>query len=540
MKNNTKTDLFIQKILVFAIIIVINLLSVYLFVRIDLTKGKAYSISKATKETLKSLKDEVDIKLFFSKNLPAQLNGTKTYVKDILSEYQTYSGGKLRFEFQNPNDTEKFASEAKSNKIPSLPIQVLEKDKMELRDVYMGMLLSYKENLLNIPAIQSTEGLEYRITTTIQKLINPERKKVAFFTPITMEESKALEELPVPDQLQSFYKILSSNYITDRTDLFYPLPIETDLLIVSSVSDSLHPVQLYNLDQYLMRGKPVIFLQNRYKADINEQEAVLIKSNIIDFLFYNSMIIKPNLVMDAFCYQISTYKQQGESVVPMAFDYPFFPMLHSFNKQHVISKRLDIVQMLFPSEIIPKVPANIKFTPLMMSSDNSYEVMGKSVNTYYNQFLNKDFSSQFNLPAKIIAALYEGSFTSYFKDKPIRSERYLENTDHAQVVVVACDKITDNELIKNIRGNAEFMLNTVDFLTGQSNMIEMRSRNIQYSGFKKTNPSMRQSIKILNFVLPPFFILISALIIWLRNREKQRLIKKKYGQLNEKESNTNE
>lgn len=541
MKKIKESDALLQKILIFSIIIVINLLSVYMFFRIDLTKGKAYSISKETKSTLKSLKDDVDIKLFFSKDLPAQLNAPKTYIRDILSEYQTYSHGKLHFEFISTSDRDKFVKDAKNNKIPALPVQVMEKDKMELREVYMGLVINYQDREEVIPVIQTTEGLEYRLTTTIQKLINPVRKKIAYFTPISFEESqKQGENLPGSPELVSLNKVLYSNYLTDRTDLFFPLPPETDLLIVSSVRDSLHPVQLYNLDQFLMTGKPVIIMQDRYWADINEPEAIYVKSNIFDFLMHNGMILKPNLILDEVCYQISTYKQQGENMVPMSFDYPFFPMIQNFNKDLIITKNLDVVQTLFPSEIVKKTKSNVKMTPLLMTSESSSEIAGKTINIYYTQFLGKNGTMGYSMPSKIVAALYEGPFTSFYQNKSMRSENYLDSTPVGKVLLVGTNSVAENELIKNVRGNAEFMINAIDYLTGQSNMIEMRSRNIHLSGFKKTSDEVRQVIKVANFVLPVLAILLTGLIVFIKRKRKQKMIMDLFGNLEERDKKKDE
>ena len=53
-------------------------------------------------------------------------------------------------------------------------------DKMEIKNVYMGMVILYEDKQEVIPVVQNTESLEYEITRAIRKLTNPVTPKVAF------------------------------------------------------------------------------------------------------------------------------------------------------------------------------------------------------------------------------------------------------------------------------------------------------------------------------------------------------------------------
>src|SRR3972149_7250226 len=88
--------------IVIGIVVVINLLALAFFFRIDLTSSKLYSLSDASKRLARSLSDPVVIKLYFSDDLPAPYNANARYLKDQLYEYRAYSGGQLRFEFIDP------------------------------------------------------------------------------------------------------------------------------------------------------------------------------------------------------------------------------------------------------------------------------------------------------------------------------------------------------------------------------------------------------------------------------------------------------
>jgi ABC-type uncharacterized transport system involved in gliding motility auxiliary subunit len=85
-------------LLILAILLVINLISVYLFTRLDLTEGKVFSLSKTSKDIARNLDDKVIVKMYFSEDLPPPYNTNARYLKDKLEEYRAYSKGNLKLE----------------------------------------------------------------------------------------------------------------------------------------------------------------------------------------------------------------------------------------------------------------------------------------------------------------------------------------------------------------------------------------------------------------------------------------------------------
>ena len=110
-KKLKKTDLSVAILLILGILIVVNFFSYKLFMRLDLTENKIFSISDATKNTMRQLDDVVNIKAYFSSTLPSQVLSLRQEVKDVLDEYQAYSNGKVKVEFIDPGDDADLAQE---------------------------------------------------------------------------------------------------------------------------------------------------------------------------------------------------------------------------------------------------------------------------------------------------------------------------------------------------------------------------------------------------------------------------------------------
>ena len=146
-----KNAVITNTIILIAILILLNLVSLSVFTRLDLSKGKVYSLSKASKETAKNLDDRIVIKAYFSKNLPGELADSKRYAEDLLSEYQAYSHGKLRYEFVDPGSEEDLKIEAQKNQIFPVSMRVIENDKFEVREVYLGLAFLYQDKTALLP-----------------------------------------------------------------------------------------------------------------------------------------------------------------------------------------------------------------------------------------------------------------------------------------------------------------------------------------------------------------------------------------------------
>ncbi|MDY6915138.1 MAG: GldG family protein, partial [Candidatus Cloacimonadota bacterium] len=160
----------INLIIFIAIIVFINLVSLSVFTRLDFSKGNIYSLADASKKAVENIDDRLIVKAYFSENLPGQYADARRYTEDLLSEYRAYSHGSLHYEFVDPANEEVLKEEAHKNQIFPVSMRVVEDDKLEIREVYMGLAFLYRGKTESIPMIENTRGLEYEITRTIKKI----------------------------------------------------------------------------------------------------------------------------------------------------------------------------------------------------------------------------------------------------------------------------------------------------------------------------------------------------------------------------------
>ncbi len=179
MRDNSASR-YIKFALYILVIVLINIVGITMFTRFDLTENRVYSLSKVSREAVSTLSEPLTINVFFTRNLPAPYNTIERYLKDLLAEYSLYSNRYFNYRFFDVTAEDEGGSDesAENRKLAGdygiypIQIQAYEQDEVKFKKAYMGLVIIHGDMVERIPTITTTEGLEYRLTTSIQKLNN--------------------------------------------------------------------------------------------------------------------------------------------------------------------------------------------------------------------------------------------------------------------------------------------------------------------------------------------------------------------------------
>ncbi len=180
MSSGKRSGPYFKFIIYLVIVVLVNVAGITLSFRADLTANKIYSISDASKKVAATLSEPLTIKVFFTKDLPAPYNNTERYLHDLFEEYAIYGNKFFNYRFYDVSAEEgELTEKAQENQkiannygIHPIQIQVVDNDEVKFQKAYMGLVLIHGDLIEQIPAITSTEGLEYQLTTAIQKMNN--------------------------------------------------------------------------------------------------------------------------------------------------------------------------------------------------------------------------------------------------------------------------------------------------------------------------------------------------------------------------------
>ena len=173
MIKNLNTEAIIKFLLYLAVVILLNLAATTFFFRADMTANNKYSLSGISKQTVKSLSEPLTIKAFFSQDLPSPYNTTERYLRDLLKEYALHSNRNFNYKFyQVDPSSDKNVQKARSNGITPVQVKTIQEDEIKYKNAYMGLVIIHGDTVEKIPAINSRERLEYKLTSSMQNLKN--------------------------------------------------------------------------------------------------------------------------------------------------------------------------------------------------------------------------------------------------------------------------------------------------------------------------------------------------------------------------------
>ena len=154
--------------------------------RLDVTQGRIYSISEATRSYLRQLREPLLIQGYFSAKTHPLLAPLVPRMRDLLAEYEVAGGGNVKVRIIDPAEDPELEDEANTKYgIRPVPFQVADRYQSSLVNSYFDVLLSYGDeyevlgfrDLIEIKVAGEADldvqlrNPEYDITRSIKKVL---------------------------------------------------------------------------------------------------------------------------------------------------------------------------------------------------------------------------------------------------------------------------------------------------------------------------------------------------------------------------------
>ena len=112
--------------------------------RIDLTRGRQYTISSATREVISNLQEPLLIRGYFSAKTHDALAPLVPQLRDLVKEYAVIGKGRIKAEFIDPRDHQDLEEEANQKfNIKPVPLQVTDRYNISVINSYFNILVQY-------------------------------------------------------------------------------------------------------------------------------------------------------------------------------------------------------------------------------------------------------------------------------------------------------------------------------------------------------------------------------------------------------------
>lgn len=500
-KTKKKADLFVVVIIIIGIASVLNFFSYQFFYRWDLTQGKDFSISSTSKNAVSKLDDVVNIKLYFSRNLPAQYLALHQEVNDILDEYANYSKGRIKIENADIKDDDETKRELYMAGIPELQFNSLEKDKYQVVKGYMGLVVQYGDKKEALPVIQDTNNLEYQVTLAIKKVTSAETPAIGF---LTSNGTASLE-----GEVKTAYQELSKIYTISNVDLktMKEIPSEISTLVIVGPKEKFSADQLKMIDKFFISGKSLLVLLDG--VNIGDGLSATVNDTGLETLLKNyGIALNKDLVLDASAGTASFSQGYMTFMTP----YPFWPKVlkGTLDSKNPIAAKLESITFPWTS--------SIELIPEKSDKDNKISFLAQT--TKQGRMVSGDFNLN---PQQEFGNLGKGGqYTLALSDYgKFKSAYGKDSTDKGRIIAIGSSNFIKDGFIRNMPDNLVFFQNMVDSLSLDEDLINIRSKGITERPIREMSEGAKAAVRYSNiFGLTILVVAYGLFRYFLRRRSK--------------------
>lgn len=550
--------------------------------RFDMSEGKMYTISPATKKILKNLKSPVIAKLYISapEKMPTSMKTLEQDICDKLDELKISSEGRFQYkifhmdvtnitEGRKPGQKEGETLEEQLAQKGLEPFQVesIQSDEVGVRLVYSGMSLSYKEKPEEIlPRIYpgNLYDLEYSIVSKIFRMTLPQSPEIMFVAPYE-EQSLDPNVMALLQQLGGGK--VPPSYRTDVYDIAqmglesegYPVvrlpalqkdnPIskETKTLVVLEPSN-LSERQKYEINKFLYQGGSVFMAVQNYEYNYKPARGTLVVVPKEDNPAVNDLLSAWGLEVDTAILaddQSEIIKLSGGGAaallgltIPVKLPIQIRLSDAEMNRDVSITSRISDFFYMWGSALKineAKIKTQgLKIQTLLHSTRNSWTVPFRTGEIGAEEMLRADNNPAGPFPLAILA---EGQFADAFKGKTI-PEWPSEKTEDAntpkmpespeslnpapgKLLLVGSATPFRKQLMQG-GGHLNFLLNAIDVLSLGDELIGVRSKGPVDRTLPKASAAAKVASRVLvTLLIPGLVALLGFVRFYLRKRSKQ-------------------
>ncbi|MEO6916643.1 MAG: gliding motility-associated ABC transporter substrate-binding protein GldG [Chitinophagaceae bacterium] len=559
-------------LLLIPLLVLINVLSNLFHARIDLTAEKRYTLSEPTKTLLKNLSSPVHLTIFLSGDMPAGFKKLANSTGEMLQEFKDYGKGNITYSFEKPGDG--LSEDAKNAFIDSLnrlglsPMNVKAQTKTgesrEEQYIYPGALVTYQGKQTAIDFLQGQSAvdginslnnaealLEYKLAGTIHKLTQDSLPWVGYLAGNGESMSYNVYDLVNTLKASYHFRFVPIDQVGVIPDVF------AAILIVKPTQPFTDQQKL-KIDQYVMHGGKAMWLIDNLYAEYDslqrsQHDFVAFDRglNIDDQLFKYGVRINTDLVLDLNSDQLpSVVGSVGGKPQMELLPWPYFPLLINTNG-HPIAKNLDYIVSQFPSSIDTVKAGDLKKTILLSTSGQAKTLSSPAKVTLQALKTKEDYDSytKKDIP---IAVLLEGKFTSLFANRLTTAMRdslaanqmtfMAAGGDDGKMIVASDGDIALNEVSqkqgpltmgRNLYtgyqyANKDFMMNSIEYLTDKSGILQTRSKDFTLRLLDKTKVEDQRSFwQVITIVVPVVLIIVFGSIYqYIQRRRFQPKLRK--------------
>lgn len=526
--NALNTYLFstLGMVVLAAILIAVNLIFGVVNLRLDFTEDKLHTLSRGTREILANVDTEVTINFYFSRDLAELPMNIKNYarrVEDLLKEYEHHSRGRVVVRKFNPAPDSDAEDAARVDNIEPMHAGFM--------PFYFGLAVKCLDEVQTIGQLSPgrEDMLEYDISRAIFRVLHPDKPRVGIISSLpVMGSGQRNPMMAMQGQGQTppwlVTQIMQQDYEVEEL----PKDVETiageiDILLLIHPKE-LPAATLFAIDQYLLRGGRILaFLDAMSLAEQQQQPPQMMGMRpptgasdlgpLLDAwgLAFVALGDEPGVLADTeYMLQAPGQPGQPEQVFPTVLALGS----DAVNRDDITVGRLDNLWLANGGAFRVEGETGLTRTRLLESSDKAgfvekFQAMSLDPGSGRRilDALKTDGTRH------ILGIRLEGSFATAFPagdpggDGEDDASLKKSSQDSAVVLFADSDLLTNDIAFVGVGGgpgrqpafyeprnnNASMLMNLLEWLSGDNNLISLRSRGVRRRPLERFNTMLAEA-----------------------------------------------
>jgi ABC-2 type transport system permease protein len=486
-----------------AALVVANLLGEHIRGRWDLTPGGAYTLSGATRATLRDLDDVVTIRFFASRDLPLQAEMVRRDVEDLLADFTSAGGENVRLLRRTPEGDNEDAREAGRLGIPDVEFNTLGQGELQVRVGYLGIVLEYADASEVIPFVQQASDLEYRLASAVRSMSRSGRPVVGLVAGLGGPAQDSLAGTGSEGML-GFAQHLSEAYTLTTVEMSgdtVSIPDSVDVLVLPGPEEPLGAAAAGELRRFLARGGNLFLMLEKVTIAASQRfTEPLAQPRLDSLLAPYGVRVAEGMVIDLRSNQ--PLQLPGAGGISVQRSFPLFPITVPVSN-HPIVGGLSGVTLAFASALDLSGADTATVTPLLATTEFAALMPGESPLDPSLDWsrLADDLRSQ-PVGAAVLPRGADGA------DGPVGG----------RIVLVGDADFIKNRFIARSRENLVFARNAVDWLAADEALIGIRTKQRSAPPLLYESAGVRDAARYLTLIGVPLLFVLFGIARLLRRR----------------------
>lgn len=466
--SSRKSWLWINDILLVMAIVGIGIMLTYIghrrHYRYDFTRDRLFSLSDSTIKQLQGLKKNIVITAFYpTGSLESEL------VSDLLAEYKRYTE-KISYKMVDPF-RDPLTTKSLNIRMPNTVVVQSEGNRKDIFDEEMFMRPNPMMRNVEKPKFQGEQAL----TSALINVTSGSKRKVVFI--------KGHEEPSISaynsQGLAGFQQFLvKENYDVAEASLMEPIASEASVLLIMSPKKEFHPAEIQALKSFVNDRKGKLFVS--LDPDTGTPEFNKFLTETYGVIPNAEYVINPRGV------------NQNPTIIIPQYE------AHTIVKGQMERKSGALMQLARGLSV--EQNPNWKSTIFLKSPADTYAK--RQAEAVFQGKLEFDAKIDIRGPINVGVAL-EGQ----------------GNASGSRAVVFGDTDFATNMLLQ-VQGNSDLMVNSVNWLAGQEQLISIHPKQLEFSqlDMEKMDREAVQRILIRTVIASPLAVIMIGGLVWFFRR----------------------